>query len=575
MAGAGFRSLALCRPGTPLERALAAAGVATLAVSARDYWAPRAVARLRAFVVREGVDLLHAHRGTDLWLLEQATLGLAHRPRLFWTSHMFFRRTDKRDPLHRWLYRRLDRAIALTEIARQVLLDRLPLQAEQVVVIPNGVDLEAFPTGNARALARARARALFGVDEQTPVLGIVGRLDAKKGQREAIAALAAVRAHLPAARLVLVGGESLGHSGEEGVLRELASGLGVAEAVDFLGHRDDVAGLLPGFDLFLLPSHGEAFGFALLEAMAAGVPIVAADAASPPEILDGGRAGVLVPPRNPPALASAILALLADGERRAALTVSKKRQDRRGQGRGIAWRHEHTRPTAVQDLGRTGGVGRHDRHSGGHRLEQREPESLAVRRQEKEVESRQESGHIVAMAEEVHRLRDPETGGKLAEHALLSGMSKALAADQDQPGGRQVGPHGGEGGNGLSLAFLGIEPPDDAKDRSLFVHPEQGAGPRPRQGARIPGGKRLEIHAVRNHHHLFGLERESIEQDLPGNFGERDRAVEAAIEPAVKGIPLVGATEEHVAGPEEPRPVSEPEGRLLEQPEIGAAVGME
>jgi glycosyltransferase involved in cell wall biosynthesis len=322
MARAGLRSLGVCRPGTPFEHALVAAGVESLAVPSRDYWSPRAVARLRAFVVGEGVDILHAHRGTDLWLLLQATLGLAHPPRIVWTSHMFFRRTDKRDLLHRWLYRRIDRAIALTEVARQVLLDRLPLKADQVVVIPNGVNLEAYPTGDARILARTRARELFGADPDTPVLGIVGRLDAKKGQREAIAALTMVRSGVRRARLVLVGGESLGKPGEERLLRELASRLGVADAVVFLGHREDVAALLPGFDLFLLPSHGEAFGLVLLQAMAAQVPIIAADAASPPEILDRGRAGVLVPPRNPEALAAAILKLLADGERRTALAAA-------------------------------------------------------------------------------------------------------------------------------------------------------------------------------------------------------------------------------------------------------------
>lgn len=318
----GIRSLGLCRRGAPLERVFAARQVPQLAVAVRDYWAPRGVARIHGFLRNESVGVLHAHRGTDLWLLRPALFGLRPAPHLVWTSHILFRRTRKRDPLHRWLYRGVDRVIALTATSRRYLLACLPIRPEQVVVIPNGIDLGVFPAGPARETARAAARAALGAAASTPVLGLVGRLDPKKGQREAVVALAQVRARFPDVRLVLVGAETVGEPGEERHLRAVSAELGVADAVIFLGARADVPALLPGFDVLLVPSYSETFGLVVLEGMAAGVPVIATDAGGPPEILDEGRAGVLVPPRDSEALATAILALLANPDRRAALVAT-------------------------------------------------------------------------------------------------------------------------------------------------------------------------------------------------------------------------------------------------------------
>ncbi len=319
-----IRSLALARSATPVAREIAAERIAGLAVAARDYWSPRAAREIRRFIARERVQLLHAHRGTDLWLLVPAAKSGREKrsPRLVLTSHILFRRVRKRGLLHRWLYRRVDRVIALTELSRRFLLSCLPLAPEQVVVIPNGIDLRAFPSGPGRQAARVSVRASWGAAADAPVLGLVGRLDPKKGQLEAITALAAIRRRYNDARLVLVGSETVGESGEERRLRQRSAELGVSDAVLFLGARQDVPGLLPGFDLLLVPSHSETFGRVVLEGMAAGVPVVATDAGGPPEILDRGRAGVLVPPRDPEALASAVIALLDDNEHRSSLSAA-------------------------------------------------------------------------------------------------------------------------------------------------------------------------------------------------------------------------------------------------------------
>jgi glycosyltransferase involved in cell wall biosynthesis len=326
LATAGRRSWLLCQDGSPLARAALADGLDRLTLTARDYVSPAATRRLRAWIRAERPVVLHAHRSTDLWLLRQAARGLAAPPALVLTSRIFFRRQLKRGLLHRWLYAGVARVVALSDTARAHLIECLPLPPERVVVIPNGVDLERFATGAQRAAQRAAVRAALaaapGIDPAVPLVGIVGRLDPKKGQDDAIRALAALPPPLDRCALVLIGDETAGEPGETRRLRALARDVGVGARVHFLGHREDVPALLAALDLFLLPSHGENFGNVLLEAMAAGVPIIGTRAGGTPEILDHGAAGELVVPRDVAALAATMQTLLADPSRRARLAAA-------------------------------------------------------------------------------------------------------------------------------------------------------------------------------------------------------------------------------------------------------------
>ena len=152
--------------------------------------------------------------------------------------------------------------------------------------------------------------------EGSPVLGVVAQLTPWKGQADAIRALALVRRTQPEAVLVLVGSAKFAtratrfdNRSYEAELRELARQEGVADAVRFLGERDDVAALISGLDVLLVPSWEEPFGRTVVEALAAGVPVAATSVGGPAEILAAGG-GLLVPPRDPARLAEAALALV-------------------------------------------------------------------------------------------------------------------------------------------------------------------------------------------------------------------------------------------------------------------------
>jgi glycosyltransferase involved in cell wall biosynthesis len=140
-------------------------------------------------------------------------------------------------------------------------------------------------------------------------VGNVAHLADHKGQRYLVEAVPEVLRSVPRARFVIVGEGEL-----EGDLRARAAALGLGARLLFTGFRTDVPAVLDALDLFVMPSHLEGLGTAVLDALAAGKPVVAAAAGGIPEIVEDGRHGLLVPPRDPGRLARAIVRLLQNPE---------------------------------------------------------------------------------------------------------------------------------------------------------------------------------------------------------------------------------------------------------------------
>jgi len=160
---------------------------------------------------------------------------------------------------------------------------------------------------------RARSRELLGVTDAQLVLGIVGRLQPWKGQQLLLEAMPQILERFPSAVAVIVGGVVGGLSaGFDLELHARAEQLGITDSVRFLGQRDDVAELLPGFDRFIQASYGEPFGLVTIEAMAAGVPVIATAAGGTLEIITDGVDGLLTPVGDARALAATVLGSLAD-----------------------------------------------------------------------------------------------------------------------------------------------------------------------------------------------------------------------------------------------------------------------
>ena len=266
----------------------------------------RGLLALRALLRRERVDLLHTHTLAAANTLGRAGARLAGA-RVVSHLHLETHFRAATAPLLRTadnLSARLAHAlVAVSEDTKRV-YERQGYP-QRIEVVYNGVDA---PSANGDAV-----RARLGVPEGVPLVGEVGRLCDVKGQRELIAALAQV----PDARAVLVGADLEQGGAYERELEREAERFGVRDRVVFAGRREDVADVLAELDVFALPSWTEGLPLVVLEAMAQRRPVVATPVGGTPEVVVDGETGLLVPPRDPDALAAALRRLLDDAGLRA------------------------------------------------------------------------------------------------------------------------------------------------------------------------------------------------------------------------------------------------------------------
>jgi glycosyltransferase involved in cell wall biosynthesis len=207
------------------------------------------------------------------------------------------------------LYRLTDFLATTTTTNSERLVDglvrRRVARPDRLVVIPNGIDFAAIEAG---APHRRRARAELEVDEDDFLWLAMGRLHRQKDYPCLLAAFADLASAQPLARLRIAGeGPLLGE------LTALADRLGLADRVRFLGVRDDVPRLLAAADALVLASAWEGLPNVVLEAMAAGLPVVATDVGGVAQMVDDDRTGYLVPPRDPEALARAMEKVMSLG----------------------------------------------------------------------------------------------------------------------------------------------------------------------------------------------------------------------------------------------------------------------
>jgi glycosyltransferase involved in cell wall biosynthesis len=259
----------------------------------------RALARLRRAIHAAAPDVVHVNATDQGDSLAPLLAARPLRAPAVLTLHLVVPgRSAWRERVSRWSCRRVRLAIAVSDAVAEWLDDAGVAR----VVIRNGVSLPA---------ASGDARAALDVAPDAFLVGGVGRLDEQKGWDVLCEAAAAVRTVLPNAVFVVVGG------GAE--LRSLQDRPACAH-VRFAGYREDAAALVAAFDVAVVPSRYEGFGFAAAEAMLAGVPVVASRTGGLVEVV--GDSGILVPPEDPAALAEAIVRLGRDDARRRELAAA-------------------------------------------------------------------------------------------------------------------------------------------------------------------------------------------------------------------------------------------------------------
>jgi D-inositol-3-phosphate glycosyltransferase len=317
----GWQVLFLTLPGVSLQTMAQSWFIPVEAVVRhRSLRMPATALALSRHLQRLQIEVLVVTQNKDLAMAALAKKLMGGRLRIIYQQHMQLGRA-KRDWLHTLIYQEVDAWLApLPGLARQVEANT-HLDATRLHVVPLGLPLEQFqPTAHSKEDARTE----LYLPAQRPLLGILGRLDDGKGQDFVIEVLHRVRAgQLPDAELVIMG-ELTRNEGDAYLqkLRRLIAHLGLEQQVHFRNFQDNPAVFYHAIDVFVLASINETYGMVTLEAMAAGVPLVAAATGGTLEIVADRQTGLLYPLGDVAACASAVQQCLREPQAASRRAVS-------------------------------------------------------------------------------------------------------------------------------------------------------------------------------------------------------------------------------------------------------------
>jgi len=298
----GHEVMVACRRESPASQILNGDGLRVIPIPE-----DRNVRALACLAVAEKIDLIHAHQSKGAQLAVAARY-LAGRPRAILTRHALGL-PDGDLPRAG-----LARIIAVSQaVARDCL--SAGFDPRKVAIAPNGIELEHFRPG-----FPAASRERLGLPPEAKLVAIPGRLGPDKGVVPAVEALRPLLAQTGLHLLILGDGE------ERPRLERLIRRSGLDGKVSLLGHQPDVRPFLALAHAVLVPGPQEAFGLAVLEAMAMGCAVVAMDAGGVPELIEDGREGLLVPPGDAMALAAAVYRLTCDGPLRKRLGAAARQR---------------------------------------------------------------------------------------------------------------------------------------------------------------------------------------------------------------------------------------------------------
>jgi glycosyltransferase involved in cell wall biosynthesis len=308
----GVRNWVATRPRSQLAAALAGEGVPVLGLSPAVEWDPVAAARLRGLLRKVRADFVHAHAAHAVATAALASLGTGARL-------LVSRRVAlplRRNPVSRWKYARPERFIAVSERVRGALCAS-GVAPERVSVVRSGVDLaapvERASADTLRALGITPGRALIVMASSL--------IPPHKDPETFLIALAAAREAGAPFQALLVGDGPLAAEAER-----IRRRLGLEAVVRLTGFRRDAVELLAAADLAVLSSRDEGLGTTLLDAMVAGVPVVATAAGGVTEVVRDGVEGLLVPVGDGRALGAAMVRVLRDAGLGAALVAAGRRR---------------------------------------------------------------------------------------------------------------------------------------------------------------------------------------------------------------------------------------------------------
>ena len=248
-------------------------GIIIHPIKASGYFHPFSTLKVVSIIRRGNYDIIHTQASKDLWLLVPALKLIKSNIPLILTKQVGSF-VVKKDKLHRWIYGRVNYALAISRMIAKNLNDTTPLHPNQILLLHNGIDTAKYDPDKANGNI---IRKEFEVKDSELLIGMLARFSPGKGHEEFLYAAKVLSEKHNNLKFMVVGEASRGENEYEETIKKLAKDYQL-ENIIFTGFRSDTVNVLAAMDMFIFPSHSEAFGIALAEAMSMGKPTVCSNA---------------------------------------------------------------------------------------------------------------------------------------------------------------------------------------------------------------------------------------------------------------------------------------------------------
>ena len=259
----------LCYPSSKLHQAALDNEIKAHPTKADSYFHPSEIFSLSKIII-QNFDLVHTQASKDLWVIVPA-LKLANSKIPLILTKQVGSFIVKKDFLHKWIYNRVTFALAISEVIKTNLMNTCPLTEDKILLLHNFVDTKKFDPS---LFNKFKVRNEFKISENEIVIGMLARFSPGKGHEEFLDAAKTLIAKYDNLRFMIVGEPSRGEDNYGYKIVDLCKSLGIDNKVIFTGFRNDTPDVIAAMDIFAFPSHSEAFGIALVEAMAMEKPSV-------------------------------------------------------------------------------------------------------------------------------------------------------------------------------------------------------------------------------------------------------------------------------------------------------------
>ncbi|MGK9368303.1 glycosyltransferase family 4 protein [Melioribacter sp. Ez-97] len=294
----------------------------TITIDNAGYLNPAAIKKTISLLKKENFDIIHCATSKDLWLITPALKLTGLNTPLLMTKHMGSY-IVKKDLLHRFIYKRLDYALAISNVIAKNLVDTTPLRPDKIKLLHNGIDTKFFDPGK---YEKNKVRSEFDIKDDELLIGMTARFSPGKGHEEFIAAANMLCKEYDNLKFIIVGKASRGEDDYENKIKDTARQSGIGDKIIFTGFRKDIPDILAAIDIFVFPSHAEAFGIALIEAFSMAKPNVCSASDGVLDIALDETTSLLFKKQSADDLAAKLKRLIEDGNLRERLGANARRR---------------------------------------------------------------------------------------------------------------------------------------------------------------------------------------------------------------------------------------------------------